>query len=228
MTSSSETAPGGIDFERARFNMIEQQIRPWEVLDPRVLDALAQVPREAFVPERYRNLAFADVRIPLGHGQTMMNPNVEGRLLQALQLRPGDRVLEIGTGSGYLTACLAHLAGQVASVDCFDSFTAAAAAALRAQGVGNVSLATGNAAAGWGGDSRYDAIAVTGSLPVLTPHWQQRLTVGGRLFVVVGQSPLMEALLITRTSEREWLSESLFETDLTPLLHVERAPAFDF
>ena len=216
-----------ISIERARFNMIEQQIRPWEVLDQRVLDLLAAVPREHYVPERYRSLAFADVRIPLGHGQTMMNPNVEGRLLQALQIQPDEHILEIGTGSGYLTACLAHLGAAVSSVDIVAEFTENAAQRLRANSIRNVSLVTDDAALDWG-QRLFDVIVLTGSLPKLTEAWQQRLAVNGRLFAIVGSEPIMEALLVIRTSEHEWLAESLFDTEIAPLINNSAAADFDF
>jgi len=216
-----------INIEQARFNMIEQQIRPWEVLDQRVLDVMTRTPREDFAPSRYRNLAFADVAIPLGHGQVMMRPNVEGRLLQALNPQSADTILEVGTGSGYLTACLAGLGGRVVSVDIFPEFTAAAEDKLNAHGVDNVTLYSGDAAQGWG-DYRYDVIALTGSLPVLPERWRQQLVIGGRLFVIIGQDPIMEALLITRLGEQEWTEESLFETQLPPLLNVEKPGRFEF
>lgn len=216
-----------INIEQARFNMIEQQIRPWEVLDQRVLDVMTRTPREDFAPSRYRNLAFADVAIPLGHGQVMMRPNVEGRLLQALNPQPADTILEVGTGSGYLTACLAGLGGRVVSVDIVPEFTAAAEDQLNAHGVDNVTLYSGDAAQGWG-DYRYDVIALTGSLPVLPERWRQQLVIGGRLFVIIGQDPIMEALLITRLGEQEWTEESLFETQLPPLLNVEKPSRFEF
>lgn len=216
-----------MNIEQARFNMIEQQIRPWEVLDQRVLDVMACIPREDFAPSRYRNLAFADVAIPLGHGQAMMRPNLEGRLLQALNPQPPDTILEVGTGSGYLTACLAGLGARVVSVDIFPEFTAAAEDKLNAHGVDNVTLYSGDAAQGWG-DYRYDVIALTGSLPVLPERWRQQLVIGGRLFVIIGQDPIMEALLITRLGEQEWTEESLFETQLPPLLNVEKPSRFAF
>lgn len=216
-----------INIEQARFNMIEQQIRPWEVLDQRVLDVMTRTPREDFAPSRYRNLAFADVAIPLGHGQVMMRPNVEGRLLQALNPQPADTILEVGTGSGYLTACLAGLGGRVVSVDIVPEFTAAAEDQLNAHGVDNVTLYSGDAAQGWG-DYRYDVIALTGSLPVLPERWRQQLVIGGRLFVIIGRDPIMEALLITRLGEQEWTEESLFETQLPPLLNVEKPSRFEF
>lgn len=216
-----------INIEQARFNMIEQQIRPWEVLDQRVLEILTQTPREEFVPARYRNLAFADVRIPLGHDQFMMNPNLEGRLLQALALTPTDRVLEIGTGSGYLTACLARLAGSVVSVEIQPEFTEQARANLRKQGIQNVRLETGDAARDWG-DAPFDAIVLTGSLPILPDSWRQRLALNGRLFAVIGEEPIMEAVLVTRINEQQWHQESLFDTELTPLLNFTKPAVFQF
>lgn len=216
-----------MNFEQARLNMIEQQIRPWEVLDQRVLDTLASVPREAFVPERYRKLAFVDVRIPLGHGQVMMPPNVEGRLLQALAIKPEDRILEVGTGSGYLCACLARLGASVVSVDLFPDFTETAGRHLHANGIHNVRLETGNAARDWG-DQLLDAIALTGSLAQLPASWRERLAVHGRLFAVIGQDPIMEATLVTRLSEREWLTEGLFETAIPPLIDAAKPVEFEF
>lgn len=216
-----------MNVEQARFNMVEQQIRTWEVLDQRVLDVLRRVPREAFVPERYRNLAFSDVRLPIGHGEFMMNPNLEGRLLQALEIGPQDRILEIGTGSGFVTACLASLGGSVLSVDIHADFTEAAQGKLRSQGIQNVQFQTGDAAHGWG-TQRYDAIAITGSLPELSTAWQERLAIGGRLFAIVGDAPIMEAIVVRRIDEREWTQESLFETDFPRLVNAARPPAFVF
>ena len=215
------------NFEQARHNMIEQQIRPWDVLDQRALDTIAGVPREDFVPERYRNLAFGDIAIPLGHGEVMLKPNVEGRMLQALAVQPTDHVLEVGTGSGYLTACLARLAGNVVSVDIIPEFTETARGKLKAHAATNVVLHVGDASRGWG-ERRYNAIAVTGSVATVADGWRQSLSLGGRLFIVVGQPPVMEALLITRIGEREWLQESLFDTDLAPLRNAEPAKAFVF
>lgn len=215
------------NFEQARFNMIEQQIRPWEVLDQRVLDVLSRVPREDFVPPRYRRLAFADVDIPLGRGQFMMTPKVEGRLLQALAVQPDDRILEIGTGSGYLTACLARLGAGVLSVDVFAEFVDAAGSKLKTHGAGNTQLRVGDGAHGWG-EHRYDVIALTGSLPERPAGWPRQLSLGGRLFVIVGRSPVMEALLITRVGEQEWTEESLFDTELPPLVNADRPRAFEF
>ena len=218
-----------IDLERARYNMIEQQIRPWDVLDQRVLDVLASTPRELFVPERYRtSLAFSDISIPLEHDQYMMPPKLEGRVLQALDLRPGDKALEIGTGSGYLTACLARLAGTVVSVDIFADFKYATERKLAALSIENVELKVEDAAAGWNAEAQFDAIAVTGSLPVLHQGFHRSLTLGGHLFVIVGKPPIMEALLITRTGTDQWATESLFDTAIPPLLNAEQPPQFQF
>lgn len=216
------------NIEQARFNMIEQQIRPWEVLDPRVLALLAQLPREEFVPATHHNLAFADTELPLGHGQVMLSPRMEARLLQALDVQPSDTVLEIGTGGAYLTALLAHSAQQVHSVDIFADFIASAGEKLAAHGITNVTLETGDASAGWVAHAPYDVIAVTGSLPLFAEQFQQQLHVGGRLFMVVGQAPSMEALLITRLGPAEWTRESLFETDIPPLINAPAAQAFVF
>ncbi len=215
------------NFEQARHNMIEQQIRPWDVLDQRVLDTLAGMPREDFVPERYRNLAFSDVAIPLGHGEFMLKPNIEARILQALALQPTDKVLEIGTGSGYLTACLARLAASVVSVDIVPKFIETVRAKFKVSGTTNVVLHVGDASQGWG-EHRYDAIAVTGSVASVADHWRESLRLGGRLFIVAGQSPAMEALLMTRVGEREWIRESLFDTDLAPLRNVVSPKTFVF
>lgn len=212
----------------ARFNMIEQQVRPWDVLEPAVLEVLAAVPREAFVPEGYGALAFADLELPLGHGEAMMAPKLEGRLLQALAPRPGDTVLEIGTGSGFLTACLARLARQVHSVELYGDLLAAARERLAAQGVGNVTLEEGDGARGWERHGPYDVIAVTGSLPLLADELRRQLKVGGRLFAVVGEGPAMAATLITRVAPEGWSAETLFETALKPLANAPRAAAFRF
>ena len=218
----SETA-AAFDFETARFNMIEQQVRPWDVLDQRVLDAMAAVPREDFVPERYRSsLAFADISIPLPHGQVMLQPRVQGRLLQALDIRPGDRILEIGTGTGYLTACLARLGGEVLSVDIHGDFLPPAQERLQALGIRNVELREADAAAGWPEEEAFDVIAVTGSLPRLHDGFHRTLRQGGRLFLVAGRPPVMEAMLFTRTAPEQWAREDLFETSIPPL---ENAPA---
>ena len=217
-----------MNIEQARFNMIEQQIRPWDVLDDRVLQVISGTPREAFVPERYRALAFSDISIPLDHGQVMMAPKVEGKLLQSLTLQPTDSVLEIGTGSGYLTACLAKLAGRVHSVDLYEDFMEQAHNKLEQQGISNVTLVTADAANGWDTAGGFDAIAVTGSLPVLHQGFHKALNLGGRLFVITGRPPIMQALLITRVAEQEWNQESLFETSVPPLVNAPEPEAFSF
>lgn len=215
-----------MDFEKARYNMIEQQVRTWEVLDQDVLDLLADVHREDFMPTAYRRVALADVGIPIGHGEITMTPKAEARLLQSLLLEATDKVLEIGTGCGYLTALLGRSAQSVISVDIYEDFTRTAGERLAEHGIHNVQLETGDAVNGWPAQAPYDAIAVTGSVPVLTESFQSQLAVGGRLFVIVGESPVMEARLITRIGEREWSSESLFETDLPPLVGAPRQQHF--
>ena len=215
-----------MDFEKARYNMIEQQVRPWEVLDQDVLDLLATVHREDFVPEPYKRVALADVSIPIGHDEITMTPKAEARLLQSLLLSPSDHVLEIGTGCGYLTALLAHSARSVVSVDIHEDFSRGAAGKLADHHIDNVRLETGDAVNGWATRAPYDAIAVTGSVPVLTESFQSQLNVGGRLFVIVGESPVMEARLITRIGDQEWSSESLFETDLPPLVGAPKQEHF--
>lgn len=212
----------------ARFNMIEQQIRPWDVLDQQVLDLIAEVPRIDFVPEEYRGLAYADYAIPIGHGQTMMHPRVEGRLLQALALHPTDAVLEVGTGSGYLTALLAKAARHVYSVDIFPDFKELAEEKLALYGIHNVTLEVGDASRGWGRHGLYDAIAVCGSLPELPEGFLQSMNRGGRLFAVLGNPPVMQAVLVRRTGDAQWSREALFETDLTPLINAPVRPRFVF
>ena len=215
-----------MNVEQARFNMIEQQIRPWEVLDTRVLDVLAAVPRERFVPERYRHQAFADLEIPLGHGEHMMAPKIEGRMLQALDVQPTDVALEVGTGSGYVTACLAKLAAQVYSVDIVEAFKLGAQKILAELDIKNVTLRTGDAAHGWTQLPRYDVIAVTGSLPEYHDGFEKSLAIGGRLFVVVGEAPAMQAMLVRRVGEHEFSRTTLFETDLKALRGLSKRPQF--
>lgn len=215
-----------MNLEQARHNMIVQQIRPWDVADDQVLDLMMRTPREDFVPLQYRNLAFTDTALPIGHGQVMMPPRLEARMLQALAVQPDESVLEIGTGSGYVTALLAQLARHIYSVELVPELKQAAERRLAAHGLSNITLDEGDAAAGWPRHGSYDVIAVTGSLPELPPELQQGLNVGGRLFVVVGEEPAMQALLITRLGENEWARESLFETVLPPLRNARRASRF--
>lgn len=214
--------------ENARFNMIEQQIRPWDVLDQQVLDLIAEVRRIDFVPEEYRGLAYADYAIPIGHGQTMMHPVVEGRLLQALSLHPTDAVLEVGTGSGYLTALLAKAARHVYSVDIFPDFRDAAEERLALYGIHNVTLETGDAAQGWDRHGLYDVIVIGGSLSELPDSFLRSMNRGGRLFAVLGQAPVMEAVLVRRIGDEQWSKEVLFETALPPLINAPVRPRFIF
>ncbi|MGA2840293.1 MAG: protein-L-isoaspartate O-methyltransferase [Steroidobacteraceae bacterium] len=216
-----------MDTLAARRQMVDQQIRAWEVLDPRVLDVLSAVPREAFVPPAYRELAFADTPIPIGFGQSMLAPVLQGRILQALALNASDAVLEVGTGTGYLAACLSLLGSSTRSIDIRAEFTAAAAVNLRAVPQARVDLETrdafGSAALG-----EYDVIAVTGSLPVYDTRFQQALRVGGRLFAVVGVAPVMDAVLVRRVDSTEWIRESLFETVIDPLINATAPQGFVF
>lgn len=207
-----------MNLEAARTQMIDQQIRAWEVLDPRVLQVMADVPRERFVPEALKQVAFADGIIPLAHGQVMMAPCVEGRLLQALNVGDTDTVLEIGTGSGFLTACLARLAQSVTSLDYFEDFTRVAKEKLTSLGLKNITLGTADATH-LESAKRYDVIAVTGSTPTRESAILEALKPGGRLFVIEGSEPLMEARLITRLSESEYAEESLFETHIPALIN---------
>lgn len=216
-----------MNIEFARQQMIDQQVRAWTVLDEAVLGVLSTVPREAFVPGAYGSLAFADMEIPLGHGEYMMTPTVEGRVLQALELGANDHVLEIGTGSGFLTACLATLAGRVSSVDIHDDFVRNAGRKLADAGIDNVDLNTLDATRELPAE-RFDAIAVTGSIETFDTRFVDALKPGGRLFVVVGADPVMEARLVRRNGDADWKSEALFETSLGPLVHGRLPPQFEF
>jgi protein-L-isoaspartate(D-aspartate) O-methyltransferase len=216
------------DAERARRNMILQQIRPWEVIDQRVLDTLQTVPREDFVPGGYRGLAYADIEVPIGHGEVMLAPKIEAKLLQALAIRPVDRVLEIGTGSGYLTACLARLGGHVVTIDLNADFIEQARGRLTALGIGNVEFLAGDAFATELPGAPFDVVAVTGSVTLPPERLEGLLNDGGRLFVVVGEPPVQEAQLVTRIREGVSRRESLFETVVPPLRNAPRPEAFVF
>lgn len=217
-----------MDIELARANMVEQQIRPWEVLDTRVLDLLLKVRREDFVPEAHRALAFADLEIPIGHGEKMLPPKFEARMLQELAVQPDDRILEVGTGSGYTTALLASQGAHVYSVDIVAGFTQQAGECLERLRLRNVTLETGDAARGWDKHGPYDVIAVTGSVPLLDDQFLCQLKPGGRLFAVVGEAPVMEARLITCGSVGAYGTASLFETCIPALRNAPSRPRFAF
>ena len=217
-----------MNFEQARENMIKQQIRPWEVADQKTLDLLAEIHREDFVPEPYRHLALADINIPLLHNQITMTPKVEARLLQHLAIQPHEKILEIGTGCGYLTALLANFGKIVHSIDIYPEFMEHASPRFKQYGLQNINLLVGDAVHGWPQESPYDVIVVTGSVPLLERHFQEQLQTGGRLFVIVGLSPVMEARIITRTGTDTWTVTSLFETDLPPLVGAPQPESFHF
>ncbi len=217
-----------MNFEQARFNMVEQQVRTWEVLDKRVLALFEKTHREDFVPLRYRKMAFADLAIPLDQGESMMKPVIEGRMLQALELQADETVLEIGTGSGFVTACLAQLAKGVVTVDIHEQFSSSAAAKLKEKGIHNVEFETGDALTGWQPEQAHDVVVVTGSVPDIPEHFLGWVNPGGRMFVITGESPAMEARLLTRLNATEWREESLFETDLARLNNAEKPAEFEF
>ncbi|MBI3901615.1 MAG: protein-L-isoaspartate O-methyltransferase [Nitrosomonadales bacterium] len=212
--------------KQARFNMVEQQIRPWDVLDPQVLDLLSKLKREQFVPPVMQELAFMDMEIPLGHGVTMWQPKIEARALQALRLGRRDRVLEVGSGSGYLTALLSQLAEHVTSVEIVPELHAFAEKNLAAQHIVNATLALGDAARGWPG--QYDAIILTGSVPVLPGSFCNSLNPGGRLFAIVGDAPAMQAKVITCTAPGMFEAVTLFETNVAPLQNALQPERFVF
>ena len=217
-----------MNFEQARFNMVEQQIRPWEVLDDRVLDLLENIHREDFVPVRYRKLAFADIAVPLDCGQLMMRPKVEGRMLQALELGEDESVLEIGTGSGFITACLASIAKHVVSVELFAELNEAAQFKLNDKGIMNAELHVGDVMNGWQPEQAHDVVVVTGSVATIPDAFKGWVNPGGRMFVVRGSSPAMEAMLLRRINVTDWTQESLFETDLPRLVNAEPPEEFRF
>ncbi|MEG3591979.1 MAG: protein-L-isoaspartate O-methyltransferase [Pseudomonadota bacterium] len=218
-----------MDTNTARFNMIEQQIRPWGVFDPVTLSTLAEVPREVFVPEKYSDLAFADYEIPIGNNQFMMNPKIEGHLLQALELKASDKALEIGTGSGFITACLAHTVSNVESIDLYDDFIEEASSKLSFFGLNNIrlkkfdvtqSVTEGPAISDV--DNNYDVIALTASLPEYVHDFELMLNIGGRMFVIVGDGPLMVAMKVKRVDDDVFKRTNLFETSLPPLVNFKR------
>ena len=221
-----------MDYNQARFNMVEQQVRPWDVLDPRVLNVIGNIPRELFVPETYKQLAYADMRIPLGsyegHTSHMLNPVIEGRLLQSLALTEDDTVQQIGTGSGYITACLASLARHVDSVDINPEMTALAEKNLARFEINNVTLSTGDGADKWEQKQYYDCIAIMGSMPSIPDFYKKTLKEDGRMFLITGDAPVMKALLVTRIGKNEWTVDELFETCVDPMIHADKPEEFIF
>jgi protein-L-isoaspartate(D-aspartate) O-methyltransferase len=216
-----------MNIEQARQQMIDQQVRAWEVLDPRVLEALGGVPRERFVPEQFRELAFADTPIPLPCGQSMLPPKLEGRILQAVEVVPGESVVEIGTGSGFFAACLSQMGGLVRTIDLYPELTTFAQRNLRETGYAGVTVVNADATQ-WSDRGSYDVIVLTASVPEYDERWQQSLKVGGRLFAVVGQGAAMEAVLVTRAGDRAFARTSLFETAIDPLVNAKRPSPFVF
>lgn len=216
-----------MNLEQARFNMIEQQVRPWEVLDPQVLELLHAVKRENYVPPAYRQLAFADTEIPLGHGASMLAPKIEAHALQALAIQASDRVLEIGAGSGHMAALLAAHAAQVVSVEIVPELTEQANANLQRNGVNNAIVVTGDGAQGWAAQAPFDVILVSGGLPALPQSLLNDLKVGGRMLAFVGEAPLMRAQLIRRTSQQVFETTNLLETQV-PMLICTPPSRFSF
>lgn len=213
--------------ELARFNMVEQQIRPWDVLDAKVLDLIKKLKREHFVPVDKQSMAFMDVEIPLGHDVKMWSPKVEARVLQALNLEPTDRVLEVGTGSGYLTALMSRLANHVTSVELIQELSARAARTLAAHHFDNITLEIGDASKGWGSE-KYDAIVLTGSVPLPPESFYQMLNVGGRLFAIIGDAPAMHATLVTCVASGVFETITLFETSVASLSNAPQPERFVF
>ena len=230
--AADEFAMSEMDYNQARFNMVEQQVRPWDALDPRVLNVISNIPREQFVPGESRKLAYADTRIPIGEfeGRTshMLNPVIEGRLLQSLQITEDDTVLQIGTGTGYITACIATLARHVDSVDINPDMTAMAEKNLARFEITNITLSTGDGSSQWEQKPFYECIAIMGSMPEIPEFYKKALKEGGRLFVVVGDAPVMKALLVTRIGKNEWTIDELFETCIDPLINAEKPAEFVF
>ncbi|WP_277186122.1 protein-L-isoaspartate O-methyltransferase [Caballeronia sp. BR00000012568055] len=217
-----------MNFEQARFNMIEQQIRPWEVLDQDVLNLLSIVKRENFVPAAYRNIAFADLEIPLPGGERMLAPRVEARVLQELAVHKGETVLEIGAGSGYMAALLAHRGRSVTTVEISPELAALAKQNLAANGVTNAEVIEGDGARGWTDGAPYDVICVSGGLPVMPQEFLEQLKVGGRIAAFVGSAPVMKAQIITRVDEKQFRVSDIFETLVAPLKNAVHPSLFKF
>lgn len=215
-----------LNFEEARHNMVVQQIQPWNVRDDKVLELIRRLPREDFVPAQYREHAFTDMYIPLGNGQEMMSPKLEAYILQALQVQDKDKVLEVGTGSGYVTGLLASQARHVISVDIDADIQKKAEETLNAHQITNVTFEVGDAALGWDAHKPYDIIVITGSIPVLPENFQRNLNVGGRLIAIVGDAPAMELIMITRETENEWSHKVLLETSIPALINAVEPERF--
>lgn len=217
-----------MNFEKARFNMVEQQIRPWEVLDFDVLDLLMSVRREEFVPEAYKSLALSEAEIPLGHGASMLIPVIEGKILQAIQVKRSDKVLEVGAGSGYFAALLAARADWVRTVEIDPALVTTAHENLKRYGVENVIVEEGDAIRGWPGNAPYDLIVVSGGVPFIPETLLQQIKVGGRLFAFVGEPQLMTATLVTQVSEGNFRTESLFENAVPMMRNAPQKSQFKF
>jgi len=214
--------------EQSRHNMVEQQVRPWDVLDDKVLNTLDSIPRDQYVPAQYLNLAYADTAIPLNKTQKMLHPIIEGRILQLLDIQPEDDVLEIGTGSGYLTACIASLACHVESIEIDETLAKQAAQTLLEQGVFNISLSVGDGLESAAINKKYNSIILTGAVAEIPQAFKNALKNNGKMFVVTGDAPAMTAHVITRTAENEWSDEIIFETVITPLVHGQKKAEFKF
>lgn len=213
-----------MNLDQARFFMVEQQIRPWDVLDPKILDQFIEIPRHKFVAESQQGLAYADIELPIGHGESMMAPKIEARLLQAVDIDETETVLEVGTGSGFLTAIMANQAKSVTTVEIHLDLQEQAKARLT--NFNNIEFHEGDASHNWNDARTYDVIVLTGSVAKMPENYKNKLNLGGRLAVIIGQSPAMTAKVLTRISETEWEVETLFETDLKALTNAEAKPSF--
>ena len=217
-----------MNIEKARFNMIEQQIRPWKVLDQQVLDLMATLPREQFVPDAYQGLAFADIAIPLGRGRFMLHPGEEGRLLQAVKPKFNEKVLVINPGSGYISALLASMAEEVIAIESDDEFAALTTENLASINIDNVTVDCGDGSEGYESHAPYDVIVILGSMQILSESIKKQLNIGGRMFCIIGKEPTMEALLVNRVGENEWQEKGLFETLVSAVENTPEAEQFHF
>ncbi len=213
-----------MNLDQARFFMVEQQIRPWDILDPKVLDQFLEIPRHNFVAESQQSLAYTDIELPIGHDEVMMAPKIEARLLQAVDIDETDTVLEIGTGSGFLTAIMASQAESVTTVEIHDDLLEGAK--QRLADYNNIEFHLGDGSHNWNDGKQYDVIILTGSVAEIPQTYKEKLNFGGRLAIIAGNSPAMTAQVLTRISETEWETETLFETDLKPLTNAAAKPSF--